>query len=156
MAKTRKKSKKKPCELGENKCLFQMGRSRCMAFAGKGSYYLDNSPTALFRPISDITYEECMEAEVAERGLSWDIIRYSKGWYVPNEDGMNRRSVMINKKVKDVKEQTSGSASTRTNEKVMEVTKRKGIEYVDDGHKRVMKSVGTGKVIGEEKSLFDL
>ena len=158
-----KRIKKKPCEESANMCLFQCGRSRCMAFASKGTYYMDGSPTVLFRPIANISYAECMETPVKVRGTnSWEVIGETKGYFVPTTDHIARTEVMLAEKVRkseerkakrDAKKGASGSETADTEKKIVK-TKSKGITSEDDGSKRVLKNK-RGEVVGIEHSLFE-
>ena len=158
-----KRIKKKPCETGSGMCLFQLGRSRCMAFSAKGTYYMDGSPTVLFRPIANISYAECMETPVKVRGTnSWEVIGETKGYFVPTTDHIARTEVMLAEKVRkseerkakrDAKKGASGSEKADTKKAIVK-TKVKGVIQEDDGTKRVLKNK-RGDVVGIEHSLFE-
>ena len=158
-----KRIKKKPCETGSGMCLFQLGRSRCMAFSAKGTYYMDGSPTVLFRPIADISYAECMETPVKVRGTnSWKVIGETNGYFVPTTDHIVRTEVMLAEKVKKAderkrkREEKKGASGSEKDqiEKAIVKTKIKGITLEDDGSDRVWKNK-RGEVVGIEHSLFE-
>ena len=145
-----KRIKKKACELGEHKCLFQLGRDRCLAFPAKGINHFDGSPTVIFRPISTIQYHECMKVKVDTRGTNtWDVIGQTTGWYTPDEDEAGRAASMVRKKT----EKSGGQSGNESKKVAVETTKKRGITFIDDGTHRVSKNK-KGEVVGVETSLF--
>jgi len=134
-----------------------------MAFSAKGTYYMDGSPTVLFRPITDISYAECMETPVKIRGTnSWRVVGETNGYFTPTTDHIVRTATMLAEKVRksnerkakrDAKKGASGSEKDQI-EKAIVKTKVKGVIQEDDGTKRVLKNK-RGEVVGIEHSLFE-